>query len=180
LFPESERSHCPVTLQVTLDFCWNRVGKSFSSGEISFTFPPYNLRCPKLASMPIHHIVQHHRAGDQIPILDPLFLLDRVPAPQDGPAKRQPVGKLMVGFNFRGFGTDMGSARSFPVGEPGIRALLDGRKTQDRRLIRSILCPYGKPGDLLWVEESCWQDGFPGAAEQKRTLLRPVCWTLEP
>ena len=41
---------------------------------------------------------------------------------------------------------------------PMIRALLDGRKTQTRRTIkpqpRTWRCPYGKPGDLLWVRET--------------------------
>ena len=30
----------------------------------------------------IHHVVQHHRIGDQIPILDPLLLLNRIAAAQ--------------------------------------------------------------------------------------------------
>lgn len=49
-----------------------------------------------------------------------------------------------------------------------VRAILDGRKTQTRRVInpQSLLdnktrvtacyeCPYGAPGDSLWVRESC-------------------------
>jgi hypothetical protein len=48
-----------------------------------------------------------------------------------------------------------------------IRALLEGRKTQTRRVIKAQIyghkfnpphpieqCPYGQPGDLLWVRES--------------------------
>ena len=47
-----------------------------------------------------------------------------------------------------------------------VRAILDGRKTQTRRVIKEKLmrgegahvnnCPYGKPGDRLWVRET-WQ-----------------------
>jgi len=49
-----------------------------------------------------------------------------------------------------------------------VQAILDGRKTQTRRVInpQSLLdnktrvtacyeCPYGAPGDSLWVRESC-------------------------
>lgn len=68
---------------------------------------------------------------------------------------------------------------------PMVRALLDGRKTQTRRIAkvtsdgckegfitplagfvpRSIehhisYCPYGKPGDRLWVRESTYEDNF--------------------
>ena len=59
-----------------------------------------------------------------------------------------------------------------------VRALLDGRKTQTRRVIKPqpsmvdevgawdgngwpyslISCPYGQPGDLLWVRESFCPD----------------------
>ena len=53
---------------------------------------------------------------------------------------------------------DAGAARWFLVGEQEIRALVDGRKTQEREVISSTLCPFGKSGDLLWVKESCWQD----------------------
>lgn len=46
-----------------------------------------------------------------------------------------------------------------------VRAILDGRKTQTRRVVKGadvwvdegqtpIKCPYGKPGDLLWVRET--------------------------
>ena len=58
---------------------------------------------------------------------------------------------------------------------PMVRAILDGRKTQTRRIVKNIgivpgigeilkgsddikewpeLCPYGKPGDRLWVRET--------------------------
>ncbi len=70
-------------------------------------------------------------------------------------------------------------ARPILMSSPMIRALLDGRKTQTRRVVKPqpfkvdagfawlppkpdatgctfspIPCPYGKPGDLLWVRES--------------------------
>lgn len=56
---------------------------------------------------------------------------------------------------------------------PMIRALLEGRKTQTRRLLKDPVrmtggdmpipsrpCPYGVPGDRLWVRETC--DYFAG------------------
>jgi hypothetical protein len=69
---------------------------------------------------------------------------------------------------------------------PMVRALLDGRKTVTRRAVKGTalewleefdpayvansdngLCPYGKPGDRLWVRET-WSDvnlhGAPGIA----------------
>lgn len=54
-----------------------------------------------------------------------------------------------------------------------VRAILDGRKTQTRRVVKNITdektgkfnsdvllntCPYGEPGDLLWVRQS-WLHG---------------------
>jgi hypothetical protein len=67
-------------------------------------------------------------------------------------------------------------ARSILMSAPMVRALLDGRKTQTRRVVKgealrwldtdfgagfvalreNKLCPYGVPGDLLWVRET-WQ-----------------------
>lgn len=41
---------------------------------------------------------------------------------------------------------------------PMVRALLDGTKTQTRRAVspkRQTSCPYGLPGDRLWVREAC-------------------------
>ena len=35
-----------------------------------------------------------------------------------------------------------------------VRAILDGRKTQTRRVMKSERCPYGVPGDRLWVRET--------------------------
>ncbi len=44
---------------------------------------------------------------------------------------------------------------------PMVRAILDGRKTQTRRVVKhqpippdAFPCPYGQPGDRLWVRES--------------------------
>lgn len=68
-------------------------------------------------------------------------------------------------------------ARPILFSAPMVRALLDGRKTQTRRLVKDPVffqncvphvpvgvhgshpwkCPYGVPGDLLWVRES-WTD----------------------
>ena len=47
-----------------------------------------------------------------------------------------------------------------------VRAILDGRKTQTRRVIkpqRDYCCLYGKPGDRLWVRETwCLGDDLDG------------------
>ena len=61
---------------------------------------------------------------------------------------------------------------------PMVRAILDGRKTQTRRVIKNppigigetpvdatdlvarIACPYGQPGDRLWVRETFYSDNF--------------------
>ena len=55
-----------------------------------------------------------------------------------------------------------------------VRAILEGRKTQTRRVLRreklygpfafddpriARYCPYGQPGDRLWVRETWLQDG---------------------
>lgn len=60
-------------------------------------------------------------------------------------------------------------ARPILFSAPMVRALLDGRKTQTRRAVKvnsalaadfmadknaSDACPYGQPGDLLWVRET--------------------------
>lgn len=41
-----------------------------------------------------------------------------------------------------------------------VRAILTGAKTQTRRIVKPEIahkpCPYGVPGDTLWVRE-CWQ-----------------------
>ena len=68
---------------------------------------------------------------------------------------------------------------------PMVRALLDGSKTQTRRVMKIqpthfnpvgvprlaqsvgnsdvIACPYGQPGDQLWVKETHWRDDEDGA-----------------
>jgi hypothetical protein len=46
---------------------------------------------------------------------------------------------------------------------PMVRAILDGRKTVTRRTLKSPNadgCPYGQPGDRLWVRETCWLLGL--------------------
>ena len=62
---------------------------------------------------------------------------------------------------------------------PMVRAISEGRKTHTRRIIKPqpdtirsgkpftvgglptspIICPYGRPGDRLWVRENFWQAG---------------------
>jgi hypothetical protein len=83
-----------------------------------------------------------------------------------------------------------------------VRAILDGRKTQTRRVVkapgisldplshdyadgvqvlsggravfhgdrgwsRDVPCPYGQPGDHLWVRESAWYDIVPSARDER-------------
>jgi len=62
---------------------------------------------------------------------------------------------------------------------PMVRAILDGRKTVTRRPVKGAglkwledftpeyvadpansLCPYGKPGDRLWVRETCFNNDY--------------------
>lgn len=53
---------------------------------------------------------------------------------------------------------------------PMVRAILDGRKTQTRRVIgledNFKLCPYGQPGDRLWVKETFTVMSVCGGAAQ--------------
>ena len=54
---------------------------------------------------------------------------------------------------------------------PMVRAILDGRKTQTRRVAKlnssgRAACPYGKPGDRLWVRET--------------TIISPKNWNDDP
>jgi hypothetical protein len=41
---------------------------------------------------------------------------------------------------------------------PMVQAIIDGRKTQTRRVVKDkagdVKCPYGKEGDVLWVRET--------------------------
>jgi hypothetical protein len=65
-----------------------------------------------------------------------------------------------------------------------VRAILDGRKTQTRRIIKpqprfaeelsgfvGVRCPYGVPGGLLWVRET-WAIDQCG----RRVSLKPEAW----
>jgi hypothetical protein len=83
---------------------------------------------------------------------------------------------------------------------PMVRALLDGSKTQTRRVVKPTpewigqsgvlsyrgrvglphaLCPYGQPGDRLWVREThmdlgaCYLYRADAAAEQERAIVAP-------
>ena len=63
---------------------------------------------------------------------------------------------------------------------PMVRAILDGRKTQTRRVVKckkrgkhdphNIPCPYGQPGDRLWVRET-WRisKGYDNCKPRKKT-----------
>ena len=54
---------------------------------------------------------------------------------------------------------------------PMVRAVLEGRKTQTRRVVKPqqmmdlpvSYCPYGIPGDRLWVRETWAPNGDGGA-----------------
>ncbi len=71
---------------------------------------------------------------------------------------------------------------------PMVRALLDGSKTQTRRLVKpqpfailsngipwksepgDIPCPYGQPGDRLWVRETWAENPWVWVIEFRRIL----------
>lgn len=59
----------------------------------------------------------------------------------------------------------MSKQRPILFSTPMVQAILDGRKTQTRRIVKPqppydehevITCPYGHAGDVLWVRET-WQ-----------------------
>ena len=63
-----------------------------------------------------------------------------------------------------------------------VRAMLDGRKTQTRRVIKPKhicmpawkwldVCPYGKPGDRLWVRETWYCPKQYGGTYQREKLI---------
>lgn len=75
---------------------------------------------------------------------------------------------------------------------PMVRAILDGRKTQTRRVVQGSAkygvalglgntcviwdeCPYGQPGDQLWVRENCWE-----RPERTPKMMREGADTWEP
>jgi hypothetical protein len=87
-----------------------------------------------------------------------------------------------------------------------VRAILDGRKTQTRRVVKLnhsgrvkqpgsarnwhlddpdavLACPYGMPGDRLWVREAFWTDGDeviyradPGAEKELDSAFTGLNW----
>jgi len=74
-----------------------------------------------------------------------------------------------------------------------VRAILDGRKTQTRRVIKpqpnnmenknrrlSVLsdCPYGQPGGLLWVRET-WQEVLSGPDGESTTFIYAEDYTAK-
>ncbi len=94
--------------------------------------------------------------------------------------------------------------KSHPIifSAPMVRAILDGRKTQTRRVIKSnsgprpdnvswcaarfdwwcdpggwINCPYGRPGDQLWVREHHWIVERYGRSSGSAFLLYDDEWT---
>lgn len=82
--------------------------------------------------------------------------------------------------------------RPIIFGEPMIRAILEGKKTQTRRLVLSkwsrrfdltktegraqalAHCPYGKPGDRLWVRETWCNGRGLAVVESADVVIAPV------
>jgi hypothetical protein len=64
----------------------------------------------------------------------------------------------LVLFGEEAFGEEAMKERPILFSAPMVRAILDGTKTQTRRAVkaRSVewRCPYGVPGDRLWVRET--------------------------
>lgn len=75
---------------------------------------------------------------------------------------------------------------------PMVRAILDGRKTQTRRILTTdtdhtcdelaakLRCPYGAPGDRLWVREAfglapACHDPEPGDPDDWHVIHRATC-----
>lgn len=48
----------------------------------------------------------------------------------------------------------MSRERGILFSAPMVRAILDSTKTQTRRAVMADACPYGAPGDRLWVRET--------------------------
>ena len=84
-----------------------------------------------------------------------------------------------------------GRERPILFSAPMVRALLDGRKTQTRRIIKrtalewleegftpefvaepgnAAICPFGKPGDRLWVREA-WSAEWSWRHEKPRDII---------
>jgi len=66
-----------------------------------------------------------------------------------------------------------------------VRAILDGRKTQTRRIVRghphtvkplNIGCPYGVPGDRLWVKETFALSRFDPESHEDEDTKDPSQW----
>lgn len=76
---------------------------------------------------------------------------------------------------------------------PMVQAILDGRKTQTRRVVKpqprsvqgelktggvwlfdwrlNVACPYGKPGDRLWVRETAYRFGETGEVFYRADMM---------
>jgi hypothetical protein len=96
----------------------------------------------------------------------------------------------------------MGKERPILFSGPMVRAILDGRKTQTRRVVKpqpdfpllcrildgtwgecfsgeDWFCPYGQPGDFMWVREKwnvieCFEDGEGGYPFSSIPKTRPA------
>jgi len=66
---------------------------------------------------------------------------------------------------------------------PMVRAIISGAKTQTRRVIMSIgadkLCPYGAPGDRLWVRETFAEFPAPGDFIYRADFEEPLADRLK-